>query len=321
MDELHATLHKASRAVTMDPHLKAGFRRTLEAMTDDVGVVAQPASFRVPRALAWALAAVIAATSGATVTFASSKAVPGDALYAVKVNALEPAERALAFSSEAKADVAVTHLERRFREAAELAAAGTLEDHDDQLAELAARDVAVVDNDDQPVARARFEALASAYGPALVRGKARFAAAVRIDHADEAVPDDLAQATAKQQLAIAQQKREGTSRTTGIAAVAKKLDASDRLSRAANEELGKGSFQEALELSGAAAKMATEAQLFATFVTDASTTTASTTSSTVTSPSSTEATTTTSIAPSASSTASTTPGTEPEDGFFRKLFR
>ncbi len=34
MDKLHATLHKASQSVQLDPHVRDGFRRTLAAATE-----------------------------------------------------------------------------------------------------------------------------------------------------------------------------------------------------------------------------------------------------------------------------------------------
>lgn len=276
MDHIHATLKKASEEVSLDPHLKDGFRRTLEVMT--ASSVPQAAARRMSRSLSWALAAVIVATSGATVTYASTKSVPGDVLYSTKVKALEPLESALALTPEAKADVAVAHLERRFQEAAALSAAGTLDEHDDELAALASSDVSTVEGEDQPVARARFEALAANYAPVISRrkeGRGKFAEAVRLGDLKDVVSDHVAEITAREQLAIAQSQRDSAEgNNSDDVAVIARLKASHRLTEDANAELQKGSFRAALELSGAAAKIATEARIFSTL--GASTSTQST---------------------------------------------
>lgn len=285
MDKIHATIHKASRSVVLDPHTKAGFRRTLEAMTAAPELEASRA--RLPRALAWALAAVVIASTGATATYASTHALPGEALYGVKVKVLEPAETALAFSAEAKADVAVAHLERRFQEAAVLSASGKLDDHDEELAVMAEKDIAAVDRDDQPVARARFQALASVYRPNLKfrdEKRSRFALAVRLADAAELVADDIAQAKAEQQLSIALAKGEEARKGTDSAVVALRLKNAARLAEAARLDLDRGSYQTALRLSGAAAAAATEAQVFSSIgsTTTTSTTVTNTTSTTTT---------------------------------------
>jgi hypothetical protein len=305
MDQLHATLHKASRSVSMDPHLRAGFRRTLEAVT---ATSAPVPAFRMPKALAWSFAVMALAIGGAGVTYASTQAVPGDALYAMKVRVVEPTETALAFSAEAKADVAVAHVERRFREAATLSAEGRLEAHDERLAARVATDIAVAEA--SPSGRERVEALAVAYGPTLrlhgfVRGK--FAAAVRLGDMRDNVPDGLAAATARQQLAIASERSsEAASIAPGNAAVSLRLQEADRLSAAASAELESGSLDDALELSGVAAKVATEAQLFATLATSSEEVASST------------ATTSTSTA---STTAQATTTVEAEDSFLMRFFR
>ncbi len=276
MEKFHATLNKASKHVMLDPHMKDGFRRTLEVMT--ASSVPQ-ASYRLPPVFAWSLAAIVIATTGGTVTFASTHALPGDALYSVKVAAIEPAETAFAFTPEAKADVAVTHLTRRFQEAAALSAAGTLDEHDEQLATLAAADVEIVDRDDQPEARAKFEALSATYTPILTVRDSRhgkFAAAVRLGDPYDAVPDDIAAATTREQLSLAEKNRGIASKNAGSAAVSSRLKVSGRLSDAAQKELDKGAFRAALELSGASAKLASEAQIFSTLGTASSTPTSTT---------------------------------------------
>lgn len=324
MDQLHAILHKASHEVNLDPHLKGGFRRTLEVMVDEP--VAAPARvFRMPRSLAWALGAVIISVSGASVTLASTRAIPGDPLYPAKVYGVEPIERALAFSADAKADVAADHLERRFREAAELSASGKLESHDEELAMLAERDVRLVDSDEHPAARARFEAMAAAYAPVL-RARAQmslsFARAVRLGDAEgDREPDDLAVAVTREQLTRAKASRDAAATFAAThARTSARLKESDRLSAAAEVELGKGSVDAALELSGAAAKVAGEAQLFAAF---GSTATAGSASSTASTSSSTASTTGSvqgaSTTASGAVQASTTPASSPSS-VIRRLF-
>jgi|GEM_PF-5364549 len=285
MDHLHAILHKASRNVRLEPRLKAGFRHTLEVMTEVPAVPAE-AAFRLPRSLAFALGAVVLAVSGASATYASARALPGDALYAAKVRGLEPLERAFAFSAEAKADLAVTHLERRFKEATELSAEGTYEAHDAELAELAERDLAAIDAEEHPEARARLKALANAYLPSLDTGSSTataFARAVIADDESDAEPDhDLAVAVTLRQLARAKASREAVISLDGSTELAARLKESDRLSAAASLALDAGSFDQALSLSGDAAQVAGEAELFASIAAQAttSTSTASSTAST-----------------------------------------
>jgi hypothetical protein len=278
MDPIHAKIHKASREVKMDPHLRDGFRRTLEVMAS--GHVARtPARlFSVPRSFAWASAAVLVAVSGASVTLASTRSVPGDPLYPAKVSVLEPVERALAFSEEAKGQVAVSHLERRFREAAELTAQGTYDEHDEELAELAKRDRDVLDGDVHAAARAKFESVAAAYAPVLrAKGSQRFAfaAAVRLgSFEDDEVSDELRERAAREQLARVKRSQESTASERFRA----RMREADRLAAAAEAELERRSFKSALELSGAAAQIANEAELFASLSATSSTSTAATSS-------------------------------------------
>jgi hypothetical protein len=207
----------------------------------------------------------------------------------VKVHVVEPTESALALSESAKEQVAIAHIQRRFQEAAELSANGKLEQHDEQLAAVAADDIAAVDREDKPEVQAQFKALAATYAPTLrlqgmVRGK--FARAVRIDVVADAVSDDVAKTVAVRQVALVRKERTamGERRMHTPQSVSKRLEAADRLTQAADDELQKGSFQSALELSGAAVKLVNEAQ----FISDATTSTTSTVATTTTSTTSTE---------------------------------
>lgn len=315
MDPLHAIIHKASRSVHRDSHDAAAFRRTLDALTGTPA--AAPARARFPRAFAWALVAVFVAGSGATVTYASSRALPGEALYAMKVKVVEPAETALALSAEAKADVAVAHLERRFKEAAALSAAGTLEDHDETLAVAAEKDLAIVDREEEPVARARFEALASVYAPSIRLENAersRFAIATRLAKAPPRIEDRIAKEAAREQIAIASQRSLVASKGQGSAAVSARLQAADRFSKAASAEFDKGSFQAAFQLSGDAVRAATEAQVIAGIA-------SSTTSTTSTAPVPSSTTSTASSSSQGSSSPSGPGSSTPAGAFLRGLFR
>ncbi len=64
---------------------------------------------------------------GAGTAFASQGALPGDALYAVKINVTEPAVGALAISDEAKAEWHAQVAQTRLEEAEKLAVAGKLD--------------------------------------------------------------------------------------------------------------------------------------------------------------------------------------------------
>ena len=73
----------------------------------------------------FAFVLVVAVVGGGT-AYAAEAAVPGDPLYAVKVNVTEPVRAALAFTPEAQADWHTKAVERRLKEAEVLAARGTL---------------------------------------------------------------------------------------------------------------------------------------------------------------------------------------------------
>src|SRR5581483_8271791 len=77
--------------------------------------------------LASALAAVLIIVLGSGTAYASEGALPGDALYAVKVHGTEPALGALAVSDEAKAQWHATVAQTRLEEAETLASQGKLD--------------------------------------------------------------------------------------------------------------------------------------------------------------------------------------------------
>ena len=72
------------------------------------------------------LAALIIALAGGGIASAAEGSLPGEALYAVKVNITEPIRDVLASSPETKAEWQTTKAERRLTEAQELASRGEL---------------------------------------------------------------------------------------------------------------------------------------------------------------------------------------------------
>jgi hypothetical protein len=77
-------------------------------------------------AFAVLLVVIMVATGGAAV--ASAHATPGDAFYQFKIHITEPMQTALAITTEAKAEVALQHVEERLEEADGLANAGKLDE-------------------------------------------------------------------------------------------------------------------------------------------------------------------------------------------------
>jgi hypothetical protein len=73
-----------------------------------------------------AMAALLVVVLGGGTVYASQAALPGDALYTVKVSVAEPVRAALAFSDEAKLSVHTEIAEERLEEAQALAAEGRL---------------------------------------------------------------------------------------------------------------------------------------------------------------------------------------------------
>ena len=76
------------------------------------------------RSVAAALAAIMVA--GVGTSYAAETALPGDPLYAIKINVNEPVERAVTASSQSQAQWDVTLANRRLDEAEKLAAKGAL---------------------------------------------------------------------------------------------------------------------------------------------------------------------------------------------------
>ena len=73
---------------------------------------------------------IIAALLGGGVSIAAQSALPGDALYGVKVNVNENMQSAFAFSEQAKAQDNITDAKNRIKEAQQLSAEGKLSAQD-----------------------------------------------------------------------------------------------------------------------------------------------------------------------------------------------
>ncbi len=124
------------------------------------------------------LAAVLAVFAGTGTAFAARGALPGDALYAVKVSVNETVEVALATTPVAKAQVQAKLAQRRIEEAEALAAQGSLtsgtseklaasfETHAQAAAELA-DDVAKSDPDTGASLKAALDSSLAAHGAIL----------------------------------------------------------------------------------------------------------------------------------------------------------
>jgi hypothetical protein len=72
------------------------------------------------------LGLVVALALGGGVSLAANQALPGDALYGVKVHVNEGLQSALAFSDEARANVDISDIDARLAEAEQLQAEGRL---------------------------------------------------------------------------------------------------------------------------------------------------------------------------------------------------
>ena len=125
-----------------------------------------------------ALIVVILVGAGGVSTYAADSALPGDALYPVKVYIAEPLRSSFAFGADAQARVDTKHAERRLEEAAVLAAAGRLSDEtrvqvgmlfDEQFARVQEHlsALAVTDNAAAADLSARFEGALTAHAAVL----------------------------------------------------------------------------------------------------------------------------------------------------------
>ncbi len=130
MDNLIKNLIKRAKGISLNGVERAEIRHRLSAFAR--GHEALGAASRTPwliRILKPALAGVIlAGLAGGGVSFAAENSLPGDPLYPVKINVIEPVQGWFAVSSEARADWEAKLAERRLEEAEKLAAENRLDD-------------------------------------------------------------------------------------------------------------------------------------------------------------------------------------------------
>lgn len=148
MEKIREQFKKIVEGVMLSRDEKADMRTALREYMQFRPVRAGVPSADAPTATIWwwqrvrvqsvgAALAVLLVFSGAGVSFAAEGALPGDALYPVKVSVNEEVRGALAFSAEEKAEWSAQRAERRLEEAAQLAASGGLDEETEN--ELAAR--------------------------------------------------------------------------------------------------------------------------------------------------------------------------------------
>jgi hypothetical protein len=140
MDSLDASFIEQSKELRLTPAESLRAEQSLRAFMDAhpidmAAAVAKNESFDLGSKVrafftlrsAPALAAIVVLVgSGAGISYAAESAVPGDALYAVKIHVNEPVAAALAFTPEAKAAVNAKIASSRVQEAETLAAEGRL---------------------------------------------------------------------------------------------------------------------------------------------------------------------------------------------------
>jgi len=195
-DEFHTHLKKAGDEIALSEQERTRMCSVLSAYmemkparveraggpirADSIAAYAQAwgsAWLLAPRRFATALVVVLFVTSSG-ISYAAQGALPGDALYAVKVRVNEPVLGALALSSSQKAEWAMRVAGERLKEAATLSAAGRLTataqaDLQANFNEHATQAIAQIDEEAQisPETGAqgalRFEAQLSEYGRVL----------------------------------------------------------------------------------------------------------------------------------------------------------
>lgn len=128
MNDFFKQLKNDADSIRLTTDEKSAMREKLLSAMSTAPHTAVPSpyfSFVMPRALVPALALVLVVL-GSGVSFAAEGALPGDALYGIKVSVNERLRGAFAFSEEAKVEYHSTLAERRLEEAATLAASGEL---------------------------------------------------------------------------------------------------------------------------------------------------------------------------------------------------
>jgi hypothetical protein len=125
MNKFFNDLQKEARAITLSPKEKQSMRVQVYAMMEVPRAVPSTYRWFSPRfSVPIAALLLIGLTSGTA--FAAQSALPGDPLYAIKVNVTEPVQGALATTPKAKAEWHVQVAETRLEEGEALAASGKL---------------------------------------------------------------------------------------------------------------------------------------------------------------------------------------------------
>ena len=130
MNSFFSQLKKETQKIRLAAPERERMRLALDAAMASSAPIKSPIQpvpspyFFAPRSLVPALALILVA--GVGTSYAAEGAVPGDALYAIKVGITEPAREALARSDEAKAALHARFAERRMAEAETLAERGAL---------------------------------------------------------------------------------------------------------------------------------------------------------------------------------------------------
>lgn len=122
---------QARMALSLTVEEKIDIRRALQRVVyADPAPVSFWAALRLPLrlpAMGVAVMLVLCASGGGFVTFAAEKALPGDALYGVKIHVNEAIRGQFQFSAEARSSWAIARLERRIDELRRLEARGAAE--------------------------------------------------------------------------------------------------------------------------------------------------------------------------------------------------
>lgn len=129
MTDINETLTELRGTLALSAEERSHMRANLERLSNEVRATPLPSpyfSYFMRPAPAFAFALALLLVVGGTASASANGALPGDALYPLKVNVNERVERALALSSEDKAYVDVRHAEERLSEIELLAAKGSV---------------------------------------------------------------------------------------------------------------------------------------------------------------------------------------------------
>ncbi len=132
MNDITETLTELRGTLMLTAEERTRMRADLARLAADVRPTALPSpyfSYFMRPSPAFAMALALVLIVGGTASASANGALPGDALYSLKVHVNENFERALALSPEAKAYIDVKHAEERLSEVELLAAKGSVDEH------------------------------------------------------------------------------------------------------------------------------------------------------------------------------------------------